>query len=139
MGDTCRQLCQETDATALLQVHRAIQARIGLEDRLEWDFFFLLKDLRNSASRLRSELLWWQREVEVLADDEAFALLAQRIQAYDYVQPLFPGETLSTGALPTLHHIGGVLARAVEARRAPGRDDLHPLPGGSWDPREKGP
>jgi hypothetical protein len=138
MGDACRRFCTDTDA-ALHEVWLSVHARIGLEDRLEWDFFFLLKDLRNSVSRLRSEMSWWAREVERLPDDEAFALLARRIHAYDYLQPLSPDEPLSSGALPTLRHIGNVLACAVEARRAPGRDDFHPVPGGTWDPREKGP
>ena len=132
MGEACRQFCRDTDA-ALQQLRQAIHARIGLEDRLEWDFFFLLKDLKGGILQLRSEFSWWQREVENLTDDEAFALLAQRIRAYDYVQPVIPGEALSSGALPTLRHVGDVLARAVEARRAPGRDDFHPMPGGTWD------
>lgn len=132
MGDACRRFCSETDA-ALGQLRQAICARIGLEERLDWDLFFVLKDLRHGVSRLQSEVSRWQLEVELLADDEAFARLAQRINAYDHVQPLFPGETLSTGALPTLRHLGVVLARAVEARRAPGRDDFHTLPGGTWE------
>lgn len=132
MGEACRQFCRDTDA-ALHGVWQAIHARIGLEDRLEWDFFFLLKDLKGGIQHLRSEFSWWQREVENLTDDDAFTLLTQRILAYDYVQPLIPGEALSSGALPTLRHVREVLARAVEARRAPGRDDFHPVSGGTWD------
>lgn len=128
MGDACRQFCRETDL-ALGQLRGAIYDRIGLEKDLDWDLFFALKDLRHAVTRLQTELWWWQREVEALADDEAFARLAERVRAYDYVQPLFPGEDLTTGALPTLRHIGDVLARAVGARRAPERDDLLPLPG----------
>lgn len=137
MGDACRQFCRETDL-ALGQLRNAIYDRTGLEKDLDWDLFFVLKDLRHAVTRLQTELWWWQREVEALADDKAFARLAERVRAYDYVRPLFPGEALSTGALPTLRHIGDVLARAVEARRAPGRDDFCPTQGGSWElPRHR--
>lgn len=131
MGDQCREFCNATE-DALTAYSRSLVDREMMEVRIEWGFYFVLKDLRVSISQLRQTLSWWRREIELLPDDEAFARLAELVADYDYLQPPGPGEALSTEAMPTLRHIGAELARAVQARHAPVGDDFNPPP--PWTP-----